>query len=253
MRVHQIPVFDDNFIYILVDEQTSTAAVVDPGTAKEAISYLKKENLTLTTIFNTHHHNDHVGGNHELIQAFKNVSVYASVQDKSRIPGQTVFLNHHDTVTFGGEMAHVYFVPGHTRGHIAYHFKNQNYLFIGDTLFSGGCGKLFEGTYLEMFTSLKFLRDHVPNDTVVFCAHEYTLRNYSIFAALEVNNLNLQEKLKRVTKMREQNQFTVSFVFSEEKKLNPFLRWDDVELKKVTGTKTDIETFTYLRQYRDQF
>ena len=162
MHIKQIPALNDNFIYILIDDEKREAAVVDPAVADIVLSYLKNNNLQLTKIFNTHHHGDHVGGNKELIQQFPQAEVYASEDDKGRIPLQKHFLNHLDTVSFANEIAHIYSIPGHTRGHIAYHFKckdKREYLFVGDTIFSGGCGKLFEGSFLQMFNSLKLLRD----------------------------------------------------------------------------------------------
>ncbi len=254
MHVKQLPVLKDNFIYILIDEINKHAAVIDPAEAKDVLIFLEKNNLKLTKIFNTHHHFDHVGGNKELMQKFPDTEVYGSFYDKGRIPGQKYFLNHNDTVSFAGENAKVYYIPGHTLGHIAYHFKlknNQDYLFIGDTIFSGGCGKLFEGTPTQMFTSLKFLRDNLPNETLIYCAHEYTVENYSILTKLEPDNQNIKEKLNHSIQTRKNNLFTVPFTMGVEKNYNSFLRWDDEDLKKITATESDLDTFTYVRRYRD--
>jgi hydroxyacylglutathione hydrolase len=254
MRIEQLAALTDNFIYLLIDDEKQEAAVVDPPEAKKVIHFLEKNNLTLTKIFNTHHHFDHVGGNKELIQKYPQAEVYAGIHDKGRIPLQKHFLNHNDIVSFANEKASVYYVPGHTLGHIAYHFKLKNSpdcLFIGDTIFSGGCGRLFEGTFLQMFTSLKFLRDHLSDDTLIFCAHEYTVENYSVLAKLEPNNIQIQEKLERSIHTRQQNLFTVPFTLGEEKQCSSFLRWDDPELKKITGTASDLETFTYVRKHRN--
>ena len=145
MRVEKIPVLEDNFTYILIDEDTHAAVIVDPSLAQPIINFLKKNHLTCISVFNTHHHSDHVGGNKGLIAEYPDAKVYGGFHDKGRIPHQTVFLNHNDVVTFAGEESYIYYVPGHTLGHICYHFKLKNgehYLFIGDTLFSGGCGKI---------------------------------------------------------------------------------------------------------------
>lgn len=256
MRIEQIPALQDNFIFILIDDQTKQAAAVDPCESEIVIDFLEKNNLVLTKIFNTHHHGDHVGGNRGLIQRYPNAEVYAGLHDKGRIPCQKYFLDQGDVVTFGNETAFVYYVPGHTLGHIAYHFKLKNSddcLFIGDTVFSGGCGKLFEGTFLQMFTSLKFLRENVPNETKVFCAHEYTVENYAILSKLEPNNGKIKEKLNQSIDMREKGLFTVPFQWKEEKECSSFLRWDNPELKRITNTTSDLDTFTYVRKFRDKF
>lgn len=256
LRVIQIPALIDNFIYVLIDDKMKEAAVIDPAEAENVLSFLKKENLTLTKIFNTHHHADHVGGNIKLIEYYPNAAVYAGVYDKGRIPLQKHFLNHDDTITFGDEEARIYYVPGHTLGHIAYHFKLKNseeYLFIGDTIFGGGCGKLFEGSFSQMFHSLKFIRDHVSDRALVFCTHEYTIENYTILAKLEPENKNIANKLKQAIETRKNNLYTVPFTLGEEKKSNSFLRWDDKDLKKVTKTDSDLDTFTFVRKFRDRY
>lgn len=256
MRIEKIPALQDNFIFILIDDQKKQAAVIDPCEEKVVIDFLEKNNLVLAKIFNTHHHGDHVGGNRGLIHKYPNAEVYAGLHDKGRIPCQKYFLDQGDVVTFGNETAFVYYVPGHTLGHISYHFKLKNdddCLFIGDTVFSGGCGKLFEGTFLQMFTSLKFLRDNVPDGTNVFCAHEYTVENYTILSKLEPNNAKIKEKLNQSISMRKNGLFTVPFRWKEEKECSSFLRWDDPELKRITHTTSDLDTFTYVRKFRDTF
>ncbi|MES2613861.1 MAG: hydroxyacylglutathione hydrolase [Bdellovibrionota bacterium] len=252
MRVELIPVFDDNYVFILIDDLKKEAAVVDPATADSVISFLEKENLTLTKIFNTHHHSDHIGGNLELLRRFPSAEVYAGIHDKGRIPAQKYFLNHDDTVYFTEEKATVYYVPGHTLGHIAYHFAlkdGQHYLFIGDTIFSGGCGRLFEGTFEQMFESLKFLRDNLPNETIIFCAHEYTVNNYKKLSKLEPGNENIKNKLEKCIQMRNENLFTVPFTLGEEKKCSSILRWDDKNLMKIANSQTGLETFTFVRNF----
>lgn len=256
MRIEQIPALNDNFIFILIDEKTNEAAVVDPSESESVIQFLNKYDLNLTKILNTHHHNDHVAGNRELVKKYPNAEVYAGSHDKGRIPCQKYFLNQGDNIRFADEKAVIYYLPGHTIGHIAYHFKlrnNEHHLFIGDTLFAGGCGKLFEGTFLQMFTSLKFLRDYLPDKTMIYCAHEYTVENYSILLKLEPNNIKIKEKLNHSILLQKNGLFTVPFLWKEEKECSSFLRWDELELKKITNTTSDLDTFTYIRKFRDNF
>ena len=255
MFVKQIPAYEDNYIYVLVNPSTKEAAVVDPALAEGVLSYLESEKLTLTKIFNTHHHGDHVGGNSELLAKFPQAEVYASTHDKGRIPGQTHFLNHGDTISFSGEKAQIYFVPGHTLGHIAYFFSLQNgenWLFVGDTIFSGGCGRIFEGTYPQMFQSLKLLRDSLPNNTKIYCAHEYTVNNLKKISKLEPHNDKIKQKLSKCLQMREQGLQTVPSTLGEEKEFSSILRWDDKVLKDRTKTETDVETFTAVREFMNQ-
>ena len=254
MKVQLLPVLEDNYIFILIDEKNREAAVVDPALAKPVIEFLDLNNLTLTKIFNTHHHYDHVGGNKELIAKYPKAEVYAGANDSGRIPFQKHFLNHNDIVSVAGNNAHVYYVPGHTLGHICYFFSisnSENHLFIGDTIFSGGCGKLFEGSLEQMYTSLNFLRENLPKNTLIWSAHEYTLENYLILQKLEPNNKNIEEKIKEIISIRKENKFTVPFHFENEQKTSSFFRWDDPELQKITNTFTNFETFCFVRKFRD--
>lgn len=254
MRIEILPVLEDNFIFLIIDEKNKEAAAVDPAVAEPVVKYLSKHNLQLTKIFNTHHHFDHVGGNRELKNLFPNVEIYGSVQDHGRIPFQTHLLKHNDKVSFSNETATVYYVPGHTLGHICYFFslKNgENHLFIGDTIFSGGCGKLFEGTFEQMFSSLTFLRDNLPNNTTIWAAHEYTLENYLILSKLEPANQKILDKISKVTKILQMGHHTVPFTLSEEKEISSFLRWDDLKLQEITQTNNAFDTFCFVRKFRD--
>ena len=175
MEILRIPAFQDNYIFVIHNPEDRTAAVVDPADAEPVLACLKELGAQLTVIFNTHHHMDHVGGNRQLLQQFPDATVYGGEDDRGRIPGQQVFLQEDDQVTFAGRKAQVFFVPGHTRAHIAYYFAptkadNWGELFCGDTLFAGGCGRLFEGTPEQMVHSLSKLRQ-LPDRTRVWCAH----------------------------------------------------------------------------------
>ncbi len=254
MKIELLPVLNDNYIFILIDELKLEAAVIDPAEAKPVIDFLETNNLKLKHIFNTHHHSDHIGGNIKLCDFYKNVNVYAGEKDSGRIGKQDFFLKHGDTVNFADEIANIYYVPGHTLGHICYHFLMKNgesHLFIGDTIFSGGCGKIFEGTFEQMFSSLSFLRDTVPENTFIWCAHEYTLENYLVLECLEPHNINIKDKIQNILSLREKNLPTIPCLISEELKINSLLRWDDPSLRNILSTKNSLETFIAVRKFRD--
>lgn len=257
MAIHRIPAFQDNYIFVIHDPEHHTAAVVDPGDAKPVLTCLKELGARLTVIFNTHHHLDHIGGNRQLLSHFPDVIVYGGEEDRGRIPGQQVFLKEGDEVSFAGRRAKVYFVPGHTRAHIAYYFEpteadNWGELFCGDTLFAGGCGRLFEGTPEQMVDSLDKLRQ-LPDRTRVWCAHEYTLKNLRFAITVDPDNLALQQRLEAVKQARAQDQATVPADLSLEKQTNPFLRWDSPELQQAVAGKSPVQTFARLRGKKDMF
>ncbi len=257
MKIDRIPVLSDNYIFLLYELENCTAAVVDPAVAKPVLKRLEELGLDLVAIFNTHHHSDHVGGNRELIRHFPDLCVYGGAEDRGRIPGQQVFLKQGDTVEFAGQTAQVFFVPGHTRAHIAYYFppiegETVGNLFCGDTLFAGGCGRLFEGTPAQMVDSLGKLKA-LPDDTWVWCAHEYTLNNLKFALTVEGDNRNLQKRYESVKRDRAIGKATVPSILGMEKKTNPFLRWDQTSLKEVTKMQEPARVFGRLRGMKDMF
>lgn len=257
MEIYLLPVLSDNYIFLLHDPASKTAAVVDPAEADPVIEQVSSLGATLTTIFNTHHHGDHVGGNRVLMQRFPDVTVYGGAKDRGRIPGQTTYLVDGDTVTFAGREAQVYFVPGHTRAHIAYYFpptaaSGWGELFCGDTLFAGGCGRLFEGTPGQMVSSLSKLRS-LPDKTHIWCAHEYTLTNLKFAVTVEADNSALQSRLENVQTARSRQEATIPSDLGIEKATNPFLRWDSPALQKVADSTDPVETFAHVRRLKDQF
>ncbi|MGL5803883.1 MAG: hydroxyacylglutathione hydrolase [Xenococcaceae cyanobacterium] len=257
MQIYRIPVLSDNYIFLLHDPLKNVAAVVDPAQAELVLDRLKQLNAELIAIFNTHHHSDHVGGNKKLRDRFPNLCVYGGENDRGRIPGQQVFLKEGDRVTFGDFVAEVFFVPGHTRAHIAYYFPpvkegETGNLFCGDTLFAGGCGRLFEGTPAQMMNSLSKLRN-LPDNTKVWCAHEYTLKNLEFALTVDVNNSQLKTRFDRVKQLRQQGEATVPSLLGVEKQTNPFLRWDTTALQLAVNSQDPIQTFSRLRAKKDQF
>ena len=197
MEVFRLPVLSDNYVFVLFDPRDRSAAVVDPAVAEPVLAKLGELDAQLVAIFNTHHHFDHVGGNRQLLARFPEAVVYGGKEDRRRIPGLQAALAAGDRVEFGGETGRVLFVPGHTRGHIAYYFPESGHLFCGDTLFAGGCGRLFEGTPAQMRRSLEQLRA-LPAETSVWCAHEYTLKNLKFAVTVDGENGALQERLQAV-------------------------------------------------------
>ncbi|SKB14651.1 Hydroxyacylglutathione hydrolase [Planktothrix sp. PCC 11201] len=257
MQIQLIPVLSDNYIFLLHDPDRKIAAVVDPAEAYPVLQHLQTLDAELVAIFNTHHHSDHVGGNTQLIKEYPDLTVYGGEGDRGRIPGQMVFLKPGDQVEFGDQIGQVLFVPGHTKAHIAYYFPPINPdqpgdLFCGDTLFAGGCGRLFEGTPQQMLTSLNQFRN-LPETTRVWCAHEYTLNNLKFALTVDADNQDLQDRFQEVTVARSQNQATIPSNIGLEKRTNPFLRWDIPTLQTATNSDDPIQTFARLRGMKDQF
>jgi len=257
MQVYRLSALSDNYIFLLHNPEQNIAAVVDPAEASPVLRSLKTLNAELVAIFNTHHHHDHVGGNQQLMAHFPQVCVYGGAEDRGRIPGQQVFLKEGSQVVFGDRVAEVFFVPGHTRAHIAYYFPpqildNTGELFCGDTLFAGGCGRLFEGTPTQMVDSLGKLRN-LPDNTRVWCAHEYTLKNLQFALTVDGKNSDLEARYEEVKTVRDRHQPTVPSMLGVEKQTNPFLRWDNPNLQSAVNSQDPIQTFARLRGMKDRF
>ena len=256
-EVHRLPALSDNYIFLLHDPESQTAAVVDPATAQPVLDCLQNLQAELVAIFNTHHHGDHIGGNRELLNHFPQLTVYAGKEDVGRIPGQQVELKDGDHLSFGGREAEVYFIPGHTRAHIAYYFAptqpgETGELFCGDTIFAGGCGRLFEGTPAQMVNSIARLRA-LPDNTRLWCAHEYTLGNLKFALTVEPDNTDLQARWQTVQQLRSQNQPTIPSSIGLEKRTNPFLRWDAPSIQQAMGLTEPSRVFGKLRGMKDVF
>jgi len=257
MEVYRIPALSDNYIFLLYDPQQNIAAVVDPAEAQPVLQRLQELKAELVAIFNTHHHSDHVGGNRELMKQFPGVRVYGGAEDEGRILGQQVFLQEGDRVSFADQEAEVLFVPGHTRAHIAYYFPPTNdgetgELFCGDTLFAGGCGRLFEGSPGQMVTSLTKLKA-LPDNTRVWCAHEYTLKNLQFALTVDGSNPDLQSRFAEVKAVRSRSEATVPSTLGVEKRTNPFMRWNQPALQSAVKSLDPVQTFARLRGMKDRF
>jgi hydroxyacylglutathione hydrolase len=257
MQIYRLPALNDNYIFLLHDVKSNTSVVVDPGEPLPVLQKLNQLGSSLTAIWNTHHHRDHVGGNLDLIKAFPDLGVYGGVEDAGRIPGQQVFLREGDRLTFGDRVAAVWFLPGHTRGIIAYYFSpispdGVGDIFLGDVIFSAGCGKLFEGTAAQAVASIDRLRQ-LPEATRVWCAHEYTLANLRFAVTLEPENQVLQDYFGTVQAMRSRDEPTVPTTIERERQINPFLRWDVAAIRRRVGGEDAAATFAALRRLKEAF
>ena len=251
MEVTILSALADNYVYLITHEEQ--VAVVDPSEAKPVLQYLERHQLHLTHILNTHHHWDHTDGNLELQERY-DCEVYGSLADQHRIPGITRGVKGGESVQLGGFSAKVIEIPGHTSGHIAFWFSKESVVFTGDTLFSLGCGRMFEGTPEQLWSSLCRLRE-LPDSTKVYCGHEYTIKNAQFSLGLDPDNEDLRLRFQEAQRLRDQNQPTLPVPLGTEKKTNPFLRADDISLAKQLGRegKSPVEVFADLRKRRDQF
>ena len=239
MRIEIIKCLKDNFSYLIIDEQNNSACVIDPSEASPIIDHVEKLKLNLKFILNTHHHFDHIGGNKELKKKY-NLKVIGFEKDKERIPEIDITLKDKEIWKSNKFETKIYHIPGHTSGHICYHFFKQNILFTGDTLFSLGCGRIFEGTYEQMFSSLQLIKSF-PEETKIYFGHEYTLKNSEFCFKHDGNNSKLRKKISIVKKKLEKGLPTVPSTIKEELDCNIFLR------------SKDIESFSKLRDLKDIF
>ena len=239
MIIEIIKCLQDNYSYLIIDETNQNACVVDPSESKPIIDFVENNNINLKYILNTHHHFDHVGGNEELKRKF-NLNVIGFKGDKDRIPGIDTLVDDLNIWKKDNFEAKIYHIPGHTTGHIAFHFFKEKKIFTGDTLFSLGCGRIFEGTYEQMFNSLQKIKS-LPKDTEIYCGHEYTLQNSNFCIANDSSNLNLQNKILKIKKKLENRLPTIPTKLSDEIECNIFLK------------AKDIKTFSKLRDLKDNF
>ncbi|MGD7035577.1 hydroxyacylglutathione hydrolase [Methylotuvimicrobium buryatense] len=253
LTVIQIPVLNDNYIYLAKDVASGLTAAVDPAVAGPVLDAIAEQGWRLDFILNTHHHGDHVGGNRELKKQ-TGCQIVGAKADKHRIPGIDIELSDGGHFRLGNSVFQIIETPGHTLGHIVYYSAEDGILFCGDTLFAMGCGRLFEGTAEQMWHSLQKLRA-LPSVTRVYCAHEYTLNNGRFALTVEPDNTVLHQRMAEVRRMRESDQPTVPFSIEEEVATNPFFRADVEALKAAIAmeTRQPLAVFTELRSRKDVF
>jgi len=253
MQITPIPCLNDNYAYIIEENNSKTVGVVDPSEASPIISFLKNKNLKLNYILNTHHHFDHIGGNDELKKLYS-AKVVGFIGDKHRIPGIDITLKDNEKWQFGNSLIKILHIPGHTLGHICFFFEKEKIAFTGDTLFSLGCGKIFEGDHKQMLISLNKIKK-LPKNTKIYCGHEYTNKNAEFCIKYDSNNEDLKKKIKIVKKLRSKNLPTIPTTLEDELNTNIFLRCDkkDLKIKLNMENQEDYKVFQKVRDLKDNF
>ena len=239
MNVEIIKCLQDNYSYLLIDKKSKKACVIDPGEADPIMNYIEKNQINLKYILNTHHHSDHIGGNLFLKEKY-NCQIIGFEGDKNRIPKIDILLKDNEIWKDDSFEAKIFHLPGHTLGHIAFYFYKEKKIFTGDTLFSLGCGRIFEGTYSQMFSSLNKIKE-LPLDTEIYCGHEYTLQNSKFCLKYDRENLNLKKKVIQAQDKQKKKIPTLPTSLYEEMQCNIFLR------------AKDLESFSKLRDLKDNF
>ncbi|WP_086873130.1 hydroxyacylglutathione hydrolase [Kosakonia pseudosacchari] len=251
MNLNSIPAFQDNYIWVLNNDD-GRCLIVDPGEAAPVLRAVEENQWQPEAVLLTHHHNDHVGGVNTLRQHFPDIVVYGPEETQDK--GTTQIVKEGDVISVLGHDFSVFATPGHTLGHIC--FFSSPYLFCGDTLFSGGCGRLFEGTASQMYQSFCKI-NALPDDTVICCAHEYTLGNMKFAISILPQDPALNEYYRKVNELRAKNQKTLPVILKNERRINLFLRTEDADLINIINQETKLqhpeERFAWLRSKKDNF
>ncbi len=255
MRVVTVPCLSDNYAYLVI-ASTGDAAIVDASEAAPVRRAIEREGVRPRAIWSTHHHWDHVGGNEELAREL-GIEVVGHVSDRARLPALTRGVDSGDKVAVGEVRADCVHVPGHTLGAVAYFIEGsgERAVFTGDTLFSAGCGRLFEGTPAQMVGSLSRLAA-LPPDTRVYCGHEYTVRNLAFAASVEPSNGAIGAARERATSRRTQGEPSVGTTIGDERQVNPFLRLHSSEIRRSLGIAENADetsAFAAIRRAKDSF
>ena len=252
LKVHTVKCLQDNYSYVIHNESTNLVGVVDPSEFYPIDTFVKKKFNKLDFILNTHHHLDHTGGNLELKEKYKS-QIIGSKKDEKRIPGIDIAFRDDETFKFGNINFKIILVPGHTSGHICFFSNKEKIIFTGDTLFSLGCGRVFEGTYTQMIDSLNLIKK-LPGDTLIYCGHEYTKKNLEFCMQYE-NNESLIKKKKWISDRLIKNLPTIPVTINEELQTNIFLRCDlDIVKKKLNMLNADeVSVFKKLRDLKDSY
>ena len=253
LEIFVINALSDNYIYLLRNEHKNITSVIDPGESEPVLEFLNNKNWHLDEIINTHHHHDHIGGNKKLLDVYKSKLIAPSYEN-NRISNINIPVSDNETHNIAGVLAKVIHTPGHTLGHVCFYMPEEKYLFSGDTLFYLGCGRVFEGTMDQMWLSLLKLRS-LPEDTTVYCGHEYTISNMNFAKYIDNENALLNEVSLEIKNKREKALPTIPFNLGIEKKINPFLRADDDNFVKSVGLSSDnaSESFGKIRLKKDNF
>lgn len=256
MEILRLPVLRDNYVFVLVNRAEASAAVVDPADAAPVMALLEQQGLSLQVVLQTHHHRDHIGGTPELLQRWPAAEVWAAASDRARIPFQTRGLAGGDQLELFHRPVQVLAIPGHTSDHIAYYLPpcadQSPELFCGDTLFAGGCGRIFEGTPAQMLASLDQLAA-LPAATRVWCAHEYTEANLRFAITQDPHNQALQQRYRAVKAQRAAAEATVPTTIAIELATNPFLRCRQPALQQASGVDEPVAVLAEIRRRKDVF
>lgn len=253
-QVYPLPAFNDNYIWVISSPDLSGVAVVDPGDGEAVENYLKDQGETLSAILITHHHNDHTGGVAHLTEIYPEAPVYGPAN--SPFTGVTQPLSQGDSVELFGQSLTVQEVPAHTLDHISYYCDHQ--LFCGDTLFLAGCGRLFEGTATQMQQAMDYFKS-LPDQTEVYCTHEYSLANLTFAEAVEPENSDIKNTTKNCIALRESDKPTLPSTIAQEKAINPFMRTNApgviAAAERFSGSKatSEVEVMTAIREWKNQF
>jgi len=254
MKIRILPALSDNYMYLLMDQATKEAAIVDPVDPDSVIKAVEEEGVKLTTLLTTHHHWDHAGGNADLIKRVPGLDVFGG---DDRIDGVTNKVKHGDKLTVGGINIQCLFTPCHTTGHICYYATKDKdkAVFTGDTLFLGGCGRFFEGTAPQMYEALVKILGELPGDTKVYCGHEYSLQNLPFGQHVEPENQHIKDKI--TWSQAQRNAVpplpTVPSTIAEEWLINPFMRVGEATVQAHAGETDPIETMRVIRAEKDNF
>ncbi|XP_071640458.1 hydroxyacylglutathione hydrolase, mitochondrial-like isoform X1 [Temnothorax longispinosus] len=260
MKVQILPALQDNYMYLIIDEATKEAAVVDPVDPEAVITAVRQNDVKLTKVLTTHHHWDHAGGNAKLSKSFADLAIYGG---DDRIEAINCKITHNDTFNIGNLSVKCLATPCHTRGHVCYYITGEGEgegegehppsVFTGDTLFAGGCGRFFEGTANQMYKALVEILGSLPEETKVYCGHEYTANNLKFGLHVEPENLAIRQKLDLVHTQRANNLPTVPSTIKDEKLTNPFMRVHESSVMKHAQQNDPVQTMSYLRREKDNF
>ncbi|XP_046855123.1 hydroxyacylglutathione hydrolase, mitochondrial-like isoform X2 [Xenia sp. Carnegie-2017] len=254
VRVEVLPALKDNYMYLIVDETSKDAAIVDPVEPRKVIKAVEKAGIRLKMALTTHHHWDHAGGNEELVKLVPGLPVFGG---DDRIGALTNKIKHNDKIKIGNLDVKCLFTPCHTTGHICFHVTTKDdkngAVFTGDTLLLSGCGRFFEGTKEQMYHALIEVLSELSNDTLVYCGHEYTVKSLMFAEHVEPDNARTKEKIKWCKEQRQKNDPTIPSTIGEEKQYNPFMRVREASIHEFCGTSNPVNAMGILREKKNKF